>query len=142
MVADSVVVSGATSATHTCPTVEDPRLYQGPAMGIATTLRYAIDHACAAAFVTPVDMPWVTIEDLKLIQLRWLETRRPTFASSDQLQPLLGIYPQELADELERLALSEQRSLKRWLLQRPIETVALSAAACRNINTPEDYSDA
>jgi molybdopterin-guanine dinucleotide biosynthesis protein A len=121
--------------------IRDPVAHQGPAMGIATSLRFARLHDCQACLITPVDLPNLTTNDLLKIKRVWQQSRLLTVAEADRLQPLVAVYPVELLHELGRLAGSDDRSLMTWMQTQPCVNVQLSAFACHNVNTPEDSID-
>lgn len=161
---DRVAVSGATEEQHNAIPLPDPIAHRGPATGIATALRFASAHGCQGCLITPIDMPLLTRADLQLLCLVWQQVGTLTVAHSapllshtsqpcdrshnttpsgeptGSLEPLVAIYPTALAEQLDLLAASEDRSLMRWILSRPFEAVKLPAVSCRNINTPDDLS--
>lgn len=120
---------------------QSPPYPRGPVVGIATLLQYARQHDYKACFVTPVDTPFITIEDLERLQSQWQRDQKLTIAVSDRIEPLIGIYPVELADELERVANSQDRSLFRWIQMQDYTLVPIPADRAGNINTPEDFSE-
>jgi molybdopterin-guanine dinucleotide biosynthesis protein A len=139
-ICDDVVISGKTNADHSCLVIEDPVANQGPAIGIAAVLKYAGERSFAGCFVTPVDTPFLSEDDVWHLRETWEACNKLTVARSDRTEPLIGIYPADLADELARLAASDNRSLYAWIESRTHQTVMLSASSCRNINTPTDLS--
>jgi molybdenum cofactor guanylyltransferase len=98
----------------------------GPAMGVATALRYAAVHGFEAALVTPVDMP-----DLRTQQLQQLMRARgddvgvvcASFGEA-RPEPLLAIYPVSVLAALQQVLASPRRSLSRWLREQPPKLVA------------------
>ena len=70
-VCDSVAVSGQTKATHNVSVIDDPLKYQGPATGIAASLRFAQEHRFDACLITPVDTPALTDQDLMQLCDAW-----------------------------------------------------------------------
>jgi molybdopterin-guanine dinucleotide biosynthesis protein A len=123
--------------------IEDPVRYRGPATGIASALSFAWHNGCQACLVTPLDMPLLQMDDLARLRRAWTRESKLCCAVVEQtkrLQPLVAIYPAALRAEIQQLADSENRSLRRWIEDRGFTQVTLSADACRNINTPEDLS--
>lgn len=149
MVCDAVVISGpkhqqrpgSSDLRSGDSIVPDPVAYQGPATGIAAALGFAAARSFAACLFTPVDMPDLGAEDLRKLKTAWEQSRVLTVATAEQLQPLVAVYPISLKEELDLLAGSEDRSLIKWIASQSCTHVSLPAAACRNINTPEDLAD-
>lgn len=136
------VISGTPPSNHGYQVLQDPVAHQGPVVGIATALTHAQENDFDACLITPVDVPFLSTIDLQALVNGWLSGNGLTVASSEQPQPLIGIYPVALRDELADLAASEDRSLLRWINRKQATLVSLSHDACRNINTPEDLTDA
>lgn len=138
-----VAVSGQPTAGFTGPVIQDPVAHRGPATGIATVLRFAIENCFDACLVTPVDMPFLTSQDLARLRDAWQQHQQSRLccavsSGDDRLQPLVAIYPTAFAPTIQQLADSEDRSLMRWMqVQKPL-TITLSMESCRNINAPED----
>ena len=137
---DDVLISGATQAAHDAKTLADPVAHRGPATGIATALKYCQANGFDACFITPVDTPFLTAKELQRLKQHWRATDSTTLAITDRLQPLIGIYPVRLADDIEQLADSEDCSLSGWFRSHDHESVTLGKDVCRNINAPEDLS--
>ncbi len=141
-ICDAVVVSGKSDAD--CPgsvALEDPVAHRGPATGVAAALDYARENSFSACLVTPVDTPFLSQDDLQRLKDAWRACGRLTVAQSDRTEPLIAIYPTELAEELARLAKSDDRSLFRWVESQDHAAVAITARSCRNINSPGDLTD-
>lgn len=123
----------------------DPVSHQGPAVGIASALRWASRGGRSACLVTPVDMPDLAVDDLQRLVHVWRGHPGTVVCALDEaagrVQPLVAIYPAAFHRELLALSRSEDRSLRRWLERRPPLTVPLSATALRNINRPEDLGN-
>jgi molybdopterin-guanine dinucleotide biosynthesis protein A len=135
----------ASSSAHgrVLAVIEDPVAYRGPAAGIAGALSLACDNDYEACLVTPVDMPMLRTEDLAHLRHAWMRESKLCCAvvkRTQQLQPLVAIYPVSLREAIQQLADSDDRSLSRWIKNQRFTPVSLSAEACRNINTPEDLS--
>lgn len=115
----------------------------GPAMGVATALRFAADRGFDAVLVTPVDMPDLTAEHLRLLIGGWQDRGGPTAAAfrDNMPEPLLAIYPTSLADSIGTLADSADRSLFRWLSRQEVSLVPLPIEAAKNVNRPSDLDD-
>ena len=111
-VCDDVVVSGKPSIDPGCLVIEDPVAHQGPATGVAAALMYAGENQYSACWITPVDTPLLTHRDVERLTDQWRTGGRLTLARSDRTEPLIGVYPTDLADQLGRLAAStDDRSL-------------------------------
>ena len=134
-----VVVSGKTSVVHSKPTVFDAVGHQGPIQGISASLRYAAENNASAVLVIAVDMPDLTIDDLKQIVDTWKLSPQLTVASSGRVEPLAAIYPVSNLLDIEACIDRGQRSLTRWIESTPHQKVVLPCGACRNVNTPDDY---
>ena len=141
-IAAQVAVSGRAGRQPEELAIADQMAEQGPAMAVWSAVRYAAQAGFSSVLVTPVDMP-----DLQSQHLRQLMDSAaidcPTCASFDGQtpHPLVAIYPVILASELETVARSEQRSLRAWLLHRPVQRVQLPDAAKRDCNTPSNLGD-
>ena len=140
-VCDSVCVSGDCQSNHPFEVIADFAAHQGPVVGIAASLQVADQRGYEACLVTPVDTPLLAVENLVDLVDDWTATRELTIAKTLSPQPLIGIYPTTLAGPLRQLAHSDDRSLMHWLEGQHHRCVALPEQVCRNINTPEDFSD-
>jgi molybdopterin-guanine dinucleotide biosynthesis protein A len=141
---DHICVAGESSATVDADVLKDPALFRGPVVGIVTALTFASQNGYDACLVTPVDVPFLTAEDLAALCRAWQEDGTLCCAVSeddDRLQPLVAIYPSSLETNLKQLAESENRSLIRWLQKQDLRRVRLSAQSCRNVNTPDDLAN-
>ena len=141
-VCEDVIVSGETHVSHDRVSVVDEVKNQGPVMGILASLQYAKLHGFDGCLVTPVDTPNLSVEDLQSLLAHWNKRRELTLAQSDWIQPLIGIYGFNELQSLQELAATNDRSLMRWIKPRNVQTVTLTLQACRNINTPEDLTNA
>lgn len=135
--------------------IPDTSPHQGPAVGVAESLRHATTLGLAGVLVTPVDMPHLETAHLQRLINAWqvhrtesrLRTKQrgltpfpiivATFADQ-QPQPLLAIYPTALRSAIESLAESNDRSLARWLKLQTTIAVPLPQSAAKNVNRPED----
>jgi molybdopterin-guanine dinucleotide biosynthesis protein A len=122
--------------------VVDPLAHQGPILGVATCLKHARQHGFAGCLCTPVDMPELTIEDLRPLRDAWSKSPDQLVCAIDSvsghLQPLVAIYPTRFAESLRITAASDDRSLFRWIERQSPIRVSLPPQACRNVNTPEE----
>jgi molybdopterin-guanine dinucleotide biosynthesis protein A len=143
-VADEVVLFGADRYPTHCRAFVDQSPRRGPAGGIATALALAQRESFAACLVTPVDMPLLSVDDLRGLKRTWLEQPEVPVCgvcqADGRLQPLAAIYPVGLHDQLKRTAESDDRSLVRWFQRNDHRQIGLPERACRNINTPDDLS--
>lgn len=131
-------------------TIPDHTSYRGPATGVARSLAHAIDLGLGGILVTPVDMPYLTTENLWLLIQAWHHATNcgqslgPVTATCEddagnwRAEPLVAIYPTNLSASIESLAMSNDRSLSRWLGQHSPILVPLPKSAGKNINRPED----
>lgn len=126
------------------PLLADAFAKSGPAAGVTAALRWAKDRGDAACLVFPVDVPELTVSDLQRLRDVWLTGPHRLVAARatdhDHPEPLVAIYPVGRLEEIETLAASEDRSLRRWLGQQPHEPVALPSSHLHNVNRPEDLS--
>ena len=140
-VCDDVVVSGNQPLSN-YEVIVDSVADRGPAAGVAASLGYARTHEYNACYVTPVDMPDLSIKDLHAVKQKWLSHPQSLVCvvskSDGQLQPLVAIYPVAFLDDLKELSQSQNRSLHHWLQARPYVPAELSSESCRNVNRPED----
>ncbi len=154
-VCEQVCISGGTSRIAGVRRIEDAVRYRGPVTGIATALSYACRMGYHGCLVTPVDMPFLTSEDLVRLRQAWVTDSKLCCAvasasvsheheaeRSGQLQPLVAVYPASLTAMLVKVSESEDRSLRRWIQTQDIVRVVLSDRSCRNINTLEELADA
>ncbi len=136
-----VCLVGSHSLDSDLRTLHDATPNAGPAGGIAAALGEAERIAFEGVLVTPVDMPFLTTHDLRKLCERWQRDPESIVAAvspTEQIEPLVAIYPSRFADCVQSLATSRYRSLMRWLMGQSVINVHLPAMACRNINTPED----
>jgi molybdopterin-guanine dinucleotide biosynthesis protein A len=141
---DHVCVAGGSDLAVEAELLEDPQPHRGPVMGIATALSFAEERGYAACLVTPVDMPFLTAEDLTRIRDAWAREKKLCCGQSvadERLQPLVAVYPVTYRAAIGQLADSDQRSLTRWIAAQQPRLVPLAAESCRNVNTPEDLSE-
>jgi molybdopterin-guanine dinucleotide biosynthesis protein A len=137
-----VVISGAAPLAGIANLI-DPVLEQGPAMGVATALRYAHEEGFAEVIVLAVDMPEIDAEALRRLVNVTPEPAGAIVAATFDgqfLEPLCARYPVRYAESLHRLAGSQDRSLTRWLRNQPVVPVVLPRAAAVNLNTPDEWS--
>lgn len=122
--------------------VVDRAADRGPAEGLARVLDLAADANADAVYCTPVDLPDLTAEDCRRLISAWRSAPESIHCGVSQpdgrLQPLVAIYPIRLAAAIDRMALSRNRGLTRWLGGQRYVAVDLPAASLRNVNTPED----
>lgn len=137
-VCDEVAISCAKPVAIYCHVIVDPVAHQGPAVGIAASLRFASQNGFDGCLLTPVDMPNLTAADVQLLHKAWTPSGRLVVARSDRIQPLVGVYPTSLLSDVERVASSVERSMMKWILTQNYVAVDLSDHACLNVNTPED----
>ncbi|QDT02278.1 molybdopterin-guanine dinucleotide biosynthesis protein MobA [Rubripirellula lacrimiformis] len=113
----------------------------GPAVGIAASLGYALEHGFVACLFTPVDTPNLGATDLAKIKAAWTNHRQSVIAMSDRMEPLIAIYAASQRNTIAELAESEDRSLYRFLQSKriPFTCVTLDRQKCHNINTPDEF---
>ncbi len=154
----TIAISGRSGDRKIGPDViaiADTSPHQGPAVGVAQSLRHAKKLGLDGILVTPVDMPNLTTEHLRRLIDAWQagrtrsdcrsqQGRTPLLAivvatfANQQPQPLLAIYPTALWSAIESLAQSHDRSLSRWLKQQSLIAIPLPQSAAKNVNRPED----
>lgn len=124
------------------PHIEDTKSHQGPIGGLVKCLEYARLNQFAGCLITPVDMPDLTVDDLRGLRDCWNESPLllacSVNADSERLEPLVAIYPVGMEQAIRAAAASDDRSLQRFLQRECPKLVYLSAAATRNVNTPAD----
>lgn len=141
---DHVCVAGGSASGLEVELLNDPQPYRGPVVGVATALSYACEHRFDACLVTPVDMPFLTADDLTRLRDAWTREGQlccGNSAADGRLEPLVAIYPAAYQAEIERLAAAEQRSLMRWMAAQQPRLIQIEARSCCNINTPQDLSE-
>lgn len=142
---NEVCIAGKSDSCPGIPVLPDPTPHQGPIFGVLQAIEYAATQSRStrkheACLVTPVDMPWLTADDLTKIISAWQTHDCLSCAVSGperRRQPLVAIYPIDHGPAVASHASSDS-SLRRWTdAQRAIE-VSLPASHCRNINRPAD----
>lgn len=128
--------------------VLDGKQDRGPLAGLASCLREAKDEGKQALLVIPVDLPLLSTAILEqLLNSRTALAQRGVVARVDsRWQPLVGIYPTDLAEEAERrLETGDLRltDFVNWALENnhivAHDFGTEDGAAFQNINTPADY---
>ena len=142
-VCDQVIVS-SNRREQDYITIVDPIYDHGPAVGVAAAVRHAHENRFDACLITPVDMPDLTVDDLRHLKQVWADAPDVLVCGNSEndqkLQPLVAIYPSFLVDDLVALARSKDRSLYRLISSLQHQTFPLSIHSCRNVNSPEDLS--
>jgi len=140
-VADQVAISGRVTQDSSLTHIADLSPSMGPAMAVYSAVLFASQNRFDAVIVTPVDMPDLSVDHIKQLVAAGNESE-PTCAvfESKIPHPLVAIYPAILLQELEQVALSPQRSLRRWLSTRSFIAVSFESLTLRDINTPEQFS--
>ena len=142
---NEVCVAGKAESQPDVPLLPDPTPHQGPIFGVLQAIEYAATQFTGmgkheACLITPVDMPYLTANDLKMIISAWRSHDCLSCAvcgPEQRRQPLVAIYPVDHGPAIARHASSDS-SLRRWTdVQHAIE-VSLAESHCRNINRPID----
>jgi molybdenum cofactor guanylyltransferase len=139
-----VAISGrATTDDPAIACIADLEPAKGPAMAVYSSVEFAANRGLDAILVTPVDMPDLTVDDLRRL-LAIATIHGPTCVTFDNghPHPMVAVYPVALRSELRWVAESPPRSLRQWLERRAFHTLQLPSRAMNNINTPEHYSQA
>lgn len=124
---DALVVVGRDHTLGAIPDRPAPGL--GPLGGLCAALHHARANGFDAVLTSGCDLP-----DLPLDLAERLAGDGPAAASG---QPLLGLWPATLADQLDRhLAATGDRSLRCWIAATGTRIVDLGTVL--NINTPAD----
>jgi molybdopterin-guanine dinucleotide biosynthesis protein A len=139
-VCERVVVSGSCNAHHDLQVIVDSESGLGPSIGIVASLEYAVQQEFAAILVTPVDVPLLDSASLLSLIENWCIAGELTVAHSDQIEPLIAIYPGRLLKSFRQLAGSDDRSLIRYVEQQPHQIVAIDARQATNVNSPDDFA--
>ena len=118
---------------------------RGPLSGIATALEVS---STDANLILAVDLPFLTKDFLLYFRSLIESTSRRLFACKigSHFPLCLGVR-KALLPEIERLLLSEDRSLHGWitasdaeiLSEAQLKSTGFDATIFRNLNTPEDY---
>ena len=140
---DDICVSGRFSTSIDVTLLEDPVAHQGPIIGILQALAFARKRGMEACLITPVDMPYLSTDDLRRMQLVWATGRQPCCGREipdGRLQPLVAIYPVSVATSLANHA-EKDRSLVNWFADHPAIEIPLSRSACHNVNEPANHYD-
>ncbi|MFW2852947.1 molybdenum cofactor guanylyltransferase [Sphingomonas sp. TX0543] len=121
-----VVVSGAEDVP------DRPAAGLGPLGGICGALHFAVARGHKAIVTIGCDTPFVPAETLATLAAS-------AGASFVAETPIIGCWPVELADPLERhLRIDPNRSMRRWCMI--IGARAIDAPPIANINRPEDLA--
>jgi molybdopterin-guanine dinucleotide biosynthesis protein A len=137
---------------RTLATIADPEQYRGPLSGLLAALDSAAQLTTplpqaplpnTALLVTPLDMPLLTSDHLRLLVDCYEQAANPetvVTASFDgrRSEPLVAIYPLSATESLRRWQQGSSHSLSRWLEQHPHLVCQLPPAAAANVNTPQD----
>ena len=147
---DSVCVSGRADQRTDERLLPDPPRSFGPISGIVTALAAAEEEGFAGCLINPVDTPMLKSTDLQplvdafqsqpnqIVSAVSTASASSSTASSDRVEPLIAIYPIGCLPSLRESIDAEQYGLQRYLKTRTMIRVAISAAACNNVNTPQD----
>lgn len=136
--------TGSTVVADIVPDTADAPNPMGPAVAVISVLKHGTEESFDGCLFTPVDMPYLTRQDLMLLRDAWKQDPQTLvcgISDNDRiLQPLVAIYPASCCNRLQEAVVSGQRSLRRWIKNEPHTQVTLSDDACRNLNRPEDLS--
>ena len=124
---------------------QDEHADLGPVEGLRLGLDFAISQGCIGVLVTPVDTPNLTITELTELQTAFYSSPAQIVCgvsdrTSDRLEPLIAVYPTGLAEDMNRLAKSNDRSLYRFIENHNHQRVVLPDSALKNVNRPEDWN--
>ena len=125
--------------------IVDPVPHLGPAVGVAAAVSHARDAGFGGCLVTPVDTPRLVAADLFMLRDRWRASPTDLVVAfetgTNEPQPLVAIYPVRFAASLDRLARSDDRSLRAWLRRQQCVAVPMAASSLHNVNRPEDLDN-
>ncbi|MDB4634086.1 molybdenum cofactor guanylyltransferase [Rubripirellula sp.] len=146
-ICDEVCLAGRSNSSADLVALPDLIPNQGPIFGVLQALDYAANQIGRkqkhqACLITPVDMPYLTTDDLRKLMLSWQIEKDLTYAVSGperKTQPLVGIYPLRLHNAISLHAKTDS-SLMRWIKKQDATQIALDEAHCQNINRPEDLT--
>ncbi len=133
--------------------IYDSDQYQsiGPMAGLNASLQAAEQDGYDGILITPVDTPNLTVDDLSML-IKHFDNQRPeivcattvdsTAESNEAIrfEPLIAIYPTASQTLIDECILRGKFGLQRFLRRQNVESVALSADHCQNMNTPQDLS--
>lgn len=139
---DTVVVSRAHD--HAPPPTDgdirqlrDRLVDRGPVGGLVVSLVHADRIGAPACFVTPVDVPDLTVDDCRMLLEDWRRHPKSIVVArgriDDRLQPLVAVYPVNWLGPLQVLAESDDRSLYRFLMRCD------QASQCRFVTLPDEH---
>ena len=132
---DPVVALGARAEVG-LPVVADAAGIEGPLAALVAGLR---GHE--SMVVCPCDVPLISAETLGRLVVAHGTTQRPaTWAYSDRLEPLIGVYSVEALALLEQGWARGARGPKIALGRSDVQLVSVSAEEVRNVNTPADVA--
>jgi molybdopterin-guanine dinucleotide biosynthesis protein A len=122
--------------------VSEPPPWQGPLLALHRLMQ---GHPDERLLLCPVDMPWLTPETLQtLLRAAADQPQRIHLAhDGERLQPLLGVYPSQVAqrDALRAAIEAGERRLQGWLASQCCREVRLDRLSLRNVNQPEQLGD-
>ncbi|MFZ9850559.1 MAG: molybdenum cofactor guanylyltransferase, partial [Vulcanococcus sp.] len=119
--------------------LDEPPPWEGPLLALQRLMAH---HPEQRLLLCPVDLPHLKAP--VLLQLQALATAEPAALhlahDGERLQPLLGVYPSDLARRTSLSAAVDagERRLQSWLAGQPCRIHRLDPLALRNINRPED----
>jgi len=119
----------------------------GPLAGILTAMRWAAEDGDARVVTVAGDMPFLPADLICGLTVchRPGHSGAVVAASRGDLHPTVGLWPVELAENLERDLLSGMRRLQDWLKTIPFEIANFDCAdlqAFENVNTPDQWQRA
>ena len=129
----------------------EPPPWEGPLLALHRLMQ---QHPEEALLLSPVDMPWLSLEALRAL-VAAAENDGPAALAANvasihpahdgqRLQPLLGIYPSTGAIRAHLAAAIHrgERGLQRWLASQSCQPVPLDPQALRNVNQPQELASA
>lgn len=120
--------------------IAEPPPWEGPLLALGRLMER---HPGEALLLCPVDMPWLEVPVLEVLQQAAAAAPQRIHGAHDgsRLQPLLGIYPADAVHraDLQAFTAAGGRGLQRWLDRVGFEVVPLPPDPLRNCNLPGDW---
>ena len=117
----------------------EPPPWEGPLLALHRLMQ---QHPNEQLLLCPVDMPHLSLAALQTLLAGAAigsPTRLHLAHDGEQLQPLLGLYPNSapIRAHLAAAVQRGERRLQSWLVELPCQAVPLDPRAIRNVNRPE-----
>lgn len=136
-----ILVSGYKGERCSIPVIKDRFLEKGPLGGLEACFRRVINRY---VLVLCVDVPLVPESELKqMITLAGEQQKSVILRHGDRLEPMMGVYPADLADDMVK-EIEEGRGRIFHVLEKNgylVYETDLPDVLFRNVNDPQEYRE-